>query len=121
LTALVNHHFGSKETWFLEIMTASPVLESILAGPIEDLDERAVRALLEARPGAPGRSAHTALVRASDRPEVRRRLQELNTLFVGPLTDRLPGAALQPTLTGPSPLENQQQSWEFMAGESAIP
>lgn len=88
--ALVNHHFGSKEALFLDVMSASPQWEQILSGPVETLGYRLVRAILEADAAGVGRLTFAALIRASDSPIVRRRLEESMELeFVAPLVDRL--------------------------------
>lgn len=86
--ALVNHHFGSKEALFLEALSPSEDSFKLMDGPVEDLGYRVVRALLEN--GGAGRRVFSALIRASDSPVVRARLeQDMNTQFVEPVRGRL--------------------------------
>ncbi len=89
--ALVIRHFGSKEGLFLESVSVSEFWTSMLDGPIEELGERVARTLIEARGERLG--GYTALIRASDLPEVRARLQASSmATFIEPVLRRLGGA-----------------------------
>jgi AcrR family transcriptional regulator len=97
--ALVIRHFGSKEGLFLETMAFPDFWAHVLEGPIENIGEQLARAVIEARGSRLG--VYTALIRASDRPEVRARLGSSMVLtFVEPVLERLqsPDAALRARL-----------------------
>lgn len=71
--ALVIRHFGSKEALFLETVQVPDLWHDVLAGPTEAIGARMVRTIVEARGERLG--AYTALIRASDRSEIRTKLQ----------------------------------------------
>lgn len=83
--ALVIRHFGSKEGLFLETMALPSFWTDVLDGPVEAVGERLARALIEARGSKLG--VYTALIRASDRSEVRERLaQSMTTTLIEPIS-----------------------------------
>lgn len=89
--ALVIRYFQSKENLFLETVEFTGLFSEAMAGPLEGLGERIVRALLS-DPHDEGFTAYRAMMRASGSELVRKRLQEaIHTMFVEPLAPRLKG------------------------------
>lgn len=89
---LVMRHFGSKEGLFLETMNLPDSWLDVMDGSIDEVGPRLVRFLVEARGKVAGHNVYTALIRASDRPDVSALLQRsVHTVFVAPLIDRLTG------------------------------
>ncbi len=89
--AIVIRHFGSKEALFLETMAMGMSLTAVLDCPIEETGRAVVAAMIDADE-APWRT-FAALVRASDREEVRTQLRATFERGIAP--------RLVPRITGP--------------------
>jgi AcrR family transcriptional regulator len=88
--AIVIRHFGSKERLFLATINTTDRWEAALDGPIGEIGERMVRAVLAGR--SAGLQVFGGVVRASGRPEIRAHLQQLiASKFAAPLAERLEG------------------------------
>lgn len=89
--ALVIRHFGSKEQLFLEAMDAGAHFDGALAGPLDGLGPRLVEQILG--PDSALRfTAYRSMMRASECPLVRERLNEvMEEMFIRPLAPRLHG------------------------------
>lgn len=89
--ALVIRYFGSKEGLFLETMSIDDGFSGLTDPPIADLGRTIVSRLIGGR-NESAQLFYTALMRASDRPDVRARLMSATSKhIVEPLTARLPG------------------------------
>jgi AcrR family transcriptional regulator len=89
--ALVIRYFGSKEELFLRALPVEEFWRDVLSGPVDSLGTRLVDHLLD-QASSRMLSLHATLIRASDRPAVRRRLFEIvDGYFIDGLKDRLPG------------------------------
>ncbi len=87
--AIVIRHFGSKERLFVETVDSSEGWQAALDGPVEEIGERLVRAVLASRSGL---QIFGGVVRASERPDIRTHLQQLiATQFAAPLAELLDG------------------------------
>ncbi|WP_167133181.1 TetR/AcrR family transcriptional regulator [Paramicrobacterium chengjingii] len=91
--AIVIRHFGTKENLFVQTVELPAGWHEIMSGPLEDLPARLLSLMLDNHAGnTRGRGAFNALLRASDRDEVRRSLSEgLHQLLIQPLIARLSG------------------------------
>lgn len=88
--ALVIRYFNSKEDLFLETVAFEGFFSQMMAGPLDGLGERMVRALLGDQRDNFG--SYRALMLASGSEQVRRRLQQaIHQMFVEPLAPRLVG------------------------------
>lgn len=88
--AIVIRHFGSKERLFVETIDANSSWSSALEGPLDEIGERLVRAVITGRRN--GLQVFGSVVRASGRADVRAHLQSsLAQQFVGPLAARFAG------------------------------
>ncbi|MBF4585715.1 TetR family transcriptional regulator [Curtobacterium sp. VKM Ac-2887] len=88
--AIVIRLFGSKEGLFLQSMTLPDEWKAVIDGPLDSLGRRTVRLILESRKSNSGGGAFSALIRASDRPEVQRKFQSTtHEVLAAPLIDRL--------------------------------
>lgn len=88
--AIVIRLFGSKEGLFLQSMTLPDDWRAVIEGPLESLGDRTVHLILESRRSNTGSGAFAALIRASDRPEVRRKFQSTtHDVLAAPLIGRL--------------------------------
>lgn len=87
--AIVIRHFGSKERLFVATVDASEGWTAALDGPVDEVGERLVRAVLNSRSGL---QIFGGVVRASERPDIRAHLQQLiATEFAAPLAELLDG------------------------------
>ncbi|MEU8240296.1 TetR family transcriptional regulator [Actinoplanes missouriensis] len=87
--ALVIRHFGTKELLFLETMHLTIDDEPLLDVPMEQFGERFIEVLLA---DDDIRGVYLALVRGSNEPQIRTRLQDIHEkMFVGPVRARLAG------------------------------
>ncbi len=92
--ALVIRHFGSKETLFIETMSAALDDQPLVTGPTETLGEDFIRFVLDAEDQV--RGVFLALVRASDVEGIAPQLGKQHELtFVTPLRGRLTGPDAQ--------------------------
>jgi len=92
--AIVIRHFGSKERLFVATIDAQRGWEAALDGPVEEIGERMVRAVLAGKKN--GLHVFGGVVRATGRPDIRAHLQQLIvTQFAAPLAKRLGGDALR--------------------------
>lgn len=87
--AIVIRHFGSKEELFVKTVSLPQTWTEIMTGPVDHIADRVVRYLVASRATKPGTGTYAALIRASDRPEVRRHLQEGTAQFVAPIIEHL--------------------------------
>ncbi|BAL86975.1 putative TetR-family transcriptional regulator [Actinoplanes missouriensis 431] len=87
--ALVIRHFGTKELLFLETMHLTIDDEPLFDVPMEQFGERFIEVLLA---DDDIRGVYLALVRGSNEPQIRTRLQDIHEkMFVGPVRARLAG------------------------------
>ena len=89
-SALVIRHFGSKEALFLATMRVQGEFSALMAGSVDDLGERTVSYLLSDEADKHLRGVYTALLRASDRTDIREQLRStLQSKIIRPIADQL--------------------------------
>jgi AcrR family transcriptional regulator len=90
--ALVIRHFGSKAALFLGTMTLPGSWSHAIEGPLDETGERLAAFVFDQRRKVAASGTYTALIRASDNPEVRDELRAaVRRLLVVPLRHRLEG------------------------------
>ena len=90
--ALVIRYFGSKEELFLETISMEGQFGTAIDGPLEGMGTRIIAHLLSGDRAKLLRT-YAALLGASEREEVRSRLEEaMESLFIRPIAPRLKGS-----------------------------